>query len=165
MTPRPSNISIASKKDENEIFDLLCLLHKENAMAEMDEEKVWDKIKTTLHRPENIKNGVIGVIKNEGKIEAISALIPSQWWYSQRWFLEDICNFVHPSFRRSNHAKDLLNFDKWCSEQLGMPLLIGILSTIRTEPKVRLFSRQLQPVGALFIYDPNKETPLNKEIT
>ena len=62
--------------------------------------------------------------------------------------------------RKSQHAKDLINFSKWVAEQFGMPLLMGILSNDRTEAKIRLYQRHIHHCGALFIHN----LPLNKGV-
>lgn len=153
MIERPESVRIATKKDEDKIFDLLCNLYEENAMASMDTAKVWHMI----HRGTRGKEGIIGVIDGPKDIEATIAIIPGQWWYSSDRHLEEFWNYVRPEARRSNHAKDLIKFGKWCSEQWGIPLLMGILSNTRTEAKIGLYSRQIKHVGALFVHNPNEK--------
>lgn len=150
MIERPKTVRIATKKDEENIFDLLCSLYKENAMSSMDDKKVWGMI----HKGTRDKMGIIGVIDGPEKIVATIALVPGQWWYSSDYHIEEYWNYVRPEDRKSSHAKDLINFGKWCSEKWGIPLLMGILSNTRTEAKIGLYSRQIKHVGALFVHDP-----------
>jgi hypothetical protein len=76
-------------------------------------------------------------------------------WYSPDYQLLELTNFVHPDHRRNRYAKQLINFAKTVSDNLGIDLMIGIVSNKRTEAKIRLYQRQLQPVGAYFIHHPN----------
>jgi hypothetical protein len=47
----------------------------------------------------------------------------------------------------------LCDFSKKVSDELGMPLSIGVLSSDRTEGKVRMYERIFgKPSGAYFLY-------------
>lgn len=73
-------------------------------------------------------------------------------WYSDQTVLEELSSFVLPEFRRSNNAKDLIDFAKGCAKQIGVPLIIGIVSNHRTQAKVELYRRRLgAPAGAFFL--------------
>ena len=63
--------------------------------------------------------------------------------------------FVHPDFRsaKGGRAKKLCEFSKSVSDELGIPLIIGVVSTDRTRGKVRLYERVFgEPAGAFFLY-------------
>lgn len=76
-----------------------------------------------------------------------------QLWYSDQWVLEELFSYVPPEFRRSDYAKDLIDFAKKQADELSLKLMIGILSNERTEAKVRLYTRKLgPPAGAYFVY-------------
>ena len=77
-----------------------------------------------------------------------------QPWYSSDWMLVELFNFVHPAHRRSTHAKSLIGHAKGYADQLGIPLVIGIISNHRTEAKVRLYRRMLPKAGEFFTYRP-----------
>jgi hypothetical protein len=66
---------------------------------------------------------------------------------------------VHPKHRRSRHANALLKYSKHLSDEVGIPLLIGIISNKRTEAKVRLYRKHLPETGSFFLY--NAQTGLN----
>ena len=153
MTEKPYNVRVATQADEDKIFCLMYLAHKENAMASVNYEKVWDMIRHATQR----RGGVIGVIDGENGIEAMICMTLSQWWYSDEWHIDELVNFVHPACRRSTHAKHLLLFSKWFAEQMTMPLFVGVLSTHRTEAKVRLYERQITKGGAVFCHNLNQE--------
>ena len=61
---------------------------------------------------------------------------------------------VHPDHRKSDKAKQLMQFSKTASEGLSLDLTISVLSTDRTAAKVRLYQRQFENAGAFFLYRP-----------
>ena len=145
QTPR---IRLAKPEDEEEILHICKILHAENGLCSMSSEKVKNRIRECTEQ----RGGIIGVIGDPGKIEAIVCLVINQQWYSNDWILDEQFAFVLPNHRRSSNAKELIIFSKACARELKLPLVIGVLSTERTEAKVRLYERQLgAPSGAYFI--------------
>lgn len=141
-------VRLAKPEDEDEIFAICKLLHAENGLFPMDEEKVRARIRECTGQ----KGGIIGVIGRPGEVEAIICLVINQFWYSSEWSLDEQFAYVLPNHRRSSNAKELIIFAKACAEQLNLPLVIGVLSNERTEAKVRLYERQLgAPAGAFFL--------------
>lgn len=162
MIERPKSVRIATKKDEQNIFDLLCRLWDENALFSMSPEKVLDAIRHgTRH-----EGGIIGIIddKNGNPIASVGLGI-SQYWYSQEYFLEEKWIFVSPEHRKSDHAKNLIDFAKWCSENMNLILNMGIISTHRTEAKIILYKKRMTQVGAFFMHGiPNGSGPAAKDL-
>ena len=142
-------VRLAAPKDEEKILDLLMLMHEENGLFEMDNDSVREMVRKVLNR----ENGIIGVIDGEEEIEAAVCLVIDKLWYAKTWCLNDVFNFVAPKYRRSTRAKSLISFAKSYSDQVGIPLLMGIVSNVRTEAKIKLLERQLQKAGAFFIYN------------
>ena len=63
--------------------------------------------------------------------------------------------FIHPDFRsaKGGRARKLCEFSKQVSDSLGIPLIIGVLSSHRTAGKVRMYQRIFgEPSGAFFLY-------------
>ena len=60
---------------------------------------------------------------------------------------------MHPDHRQSEYANDLMDFGKWCAEQLSLPLHMGIISTHRVKAKVRLYQRKIPYVGGYFMHN------------
>jgi GNAT superfamily N-acetyltransferase len=153
----------ATPQDEDEMMVLCRMLHTENGLFEMDEDRVRGILRRGMlhsgdkkHDDENV-GGIVGVIGGSGKIEAIISIIISQMWYSSAWVLEELFSYVHPDYRKTSNAKHLISFAKKCSDEIGIPLLIGVISNDRTEAKVRLYRRQLaEPAGAFFLYGNKK---------
>jgi len=150
-------VRLATPQDADSIMVLLALMHEENGLFEMDYEAVRDMVKKVLNR----ENGIIGVIDGENEIEAAVCLVIDKLWYAKTWCLNDVFNFVAPQHRRSTRAKSLISFAKNYSDMVGIPLLMGIVSNVRTEAKIKLLERQMHKAGAFFIYNHNDEKQEN----
>lgn len=134
------------------MLDLLGMMYAENGVAGLCRPKMEAALDRGLRRD----RALIGVIGDSDGVKASIGLFMHQWWYSDDWHLEDCWNFVHPEHRRSTHARSLLTFAKKAADDLGIQLLIGILSTDRTQAKVKLYERFFGPsAGAGFVY-PNR---------
>lgn len=149
--------------DHDEIWRLLRLHHEENGLFDLSERKVDALLRRILH-PEEISaddtglRGLIGVIGPAGALEGIILLVLGSAWYTDKISMDDCCNFVDPAHRQSNHAKALIAYSKYLVDQvrlghLDFKMILGVLSTERTAPKIRLYSRYMgEPVGAFFMY-------------
>jgi hypothetical protein len=94
-------------------------------------------------------------VGGHNNIEGMLALLISQFWYTQDWCLEEIQNYVRPPYRKTTHAKDMIRFGQRCSDELGIPLVIGVVANERTRAKMELYRRQLgDPAGGYFIHHP-----------
>src|ERR1035437_6051671 len=112
-----------------------------------------DKVRAMLRKAFNREGGILGAIGPAGNIEALIFLMVSTFWYSDDAHLEEIFTYVSPQYRKSRNAVELMHFAKWCVDQSGLPLVIGVLSNERTEGKVRLYQRQFdKPMGNFFMY-------------
>ncbi len=145
----PGRVRIAESRDEEEVMRLCLLLHEENGLFPVNQ----DKVRAMMRRAFNRDGGVLGVIGESGKIEAMIFMLVSTFWYSDQPHLEELFSYVHPDYRKSKNAVDLMEFAKWCSDQSGFPLVIGVISNERTAEKVRLYQRQFdKPMGNFFLY-------------
>lgn len=161
MTDKPTTVRIATIGDEDAIYDLLTGpggLYEENALFAMSPVKVRQTIAAGCARYKGKlgerggPQGIIGVIEQDGKIVASIGAGFTTFWYTEAWMLSEFWNHVHPDHRTSNHANDLIDFGKWCSEQLGIPLHMGIISTHRVKGKVRLYQRKIRYMGGYFMH-------------
>ncbi len=117
------------------------------------------------------QGGILGVIGESGDIKAMIFLLISRFWYTNFHHLEELFNFVRPDVRSSaaNSAKDgyafrLIDFAKKCSDEIKLPLTIGILTNQRMEGKVRLYRRALGvPAGAWFVHGAKWQNESNEE--
>lgn len=143
-------VRLANRGDFEAIYSLLEILHAENGMFRMDPVKVREQLDLMFSER---NPGFIGVIDGEKGLEASIGMVMDTWWYTSQFALNERWNFVHPDHRKTTHAKRLLEFSKWVSECIGVPVLMGIISTERTEAKIRLLRRQMgEPIGAFFSY-------------
>jgi hypothetical protein len=147
----PSKPRLAEPDEIDDIMKLCRRLHHENGQHfPLDEAAVYERMTDALSRK---KLGIVGVIGAHRKIEAIIYLVLSSFWFTQEMHVEELFSFVPPEFRRSSHAKLLIQFAKETADSLKMKLFIGVVSNIRTQAKVRLYRRLLgEPIGAYFLY-------------
>lgn len=162
-TSQPTDLPVrfADPCDMPQLMELCRALHEENGWFEMSEQKVHDML---MHHYERT-GGVIGVIGPPDELQGAIVMQMSTMWYSEQWHLEELFSFVPPQFRRSENAKKLIDFAKKCAVDIGVPLLIGIISNERTEAKVGLYRRKLgKPVGAFFVANDIVRSPaVNQE--
>lgn len=128
--------------------------HEENGQFGLSMRKVeW-----MVDKAFSNEGAIIGVVGRD-QVEGIIMLLISQFWYTEDWCLEEIMNYVLPAYRRSTHAKDMIKFGLRCSDEIGIPLVIGVVSNERTKAKIELYRRQIgDPVGGYFIYPSNRDT-------
>ena len=147
-----SGITLATPEDEEQILAIASKAWKENGVANIDFEKVRGMIRPALY----LWQGLCGVMKQpNGRIEGGVLLRMTQMWYSNAWILEEKIIFVDPEFRnaKGGRARRLCEFSKKVSDDLGIPLMIGVLSSHRTAAKIKLYERQFgEPAGAFFLY-------------
>jgi GNAT superfamily N-acetyltransferase len=146
-------IRLGTPEDESAMLDLALRAWEENGIKGVNPEKMLGMIKPALY----LWQGLVGIIGKPGKkIEGAVLLRTSQMWYSDEWMLEEKAIFVDPEFRsaKGGRARKLCEFSKKVADDLGVPLIIGVLSNHRTEAKVRLYERQFgPPAGAFFLYN------------
>jgi len=154
---KPENVRAADPDDERDLYDLAMLDLKENAehIAPISPNKVV----ALIHHGTRRQGGMIGVIDGpEGGIVGAVCLVPSQWWWSEGYYLQDVFTCVHPDHRKSDYAKDLINFACWASDEwtrgfgYRVYTLTGVLGTKRVRDKIRFFRRMLTLVGAAVLY-------------
>jgi GNAT superfamily N-acetyltransferase len=131
-----------------QLMEICHLLHEENGWLDLSESKVHDVLSMHYQRT----GGIIGVIGPPENLQGAIVLHLTTMWYSDKYYLEELCSFVKPEFRRSDNAKKLIDFATKCAVDIGVPLLIGIVSNERTEAKIGLYRRKLgKPAGAYFV--------------
>lgn len=149
-------VRIATRADEAEIIQMLHIMHFENGMMPLDERCASEFFNRAFDR----KGGIIGVIGAAGDIRAMIYLLVTRFWYTADNHLEECFNFVRPDMRNPanghRYAETLIKFAQKCSDEIKIPLLIGVLTNNRMEGKVRLYRRCLGiPAGAFFVYGAN----------
>jgi GNAT superfamily N-acetyltransferase len=125
-------------------------MHRENGVASLDMQKMIGAVQCSLAK----YRGIVGIIDGDrGEVAASVCLVVAQWWYSADMHLEDRWTFVSEPYRRRPYARHLLDFAKQVAADMHLPLMMGVLSSNRTQAKVRLFERQLPLAGAVFMYN------------
>lgn len=139
----------AGPSDLPELMRLLRAMHAESGLMPLDESYAADVFTGALSR----KEGIVGVIRGEGsEIRAAMFLLITRYWYTSKFHLEELFNFIDKPWRKSNYADALIRYAQHSAKQLGIPLVIGVLTNNRMEAKVRLYRRRLgMPAGAVFI--------------
>jgi len=146
-------IRLGMPGDLPEIMELARLSTDENAFLPPDMGKIASAIWPLLHRDHGLVGCIIGPM---GQIEGVVILQIGEMWYSSATpILEEKVIFVHPDFRsaKGGRARKLCQFSKKVSEELGIPLMIGVMSDQRTKGKVRMYEREFGPSsGAFFLW-------------
>jgi hypothetical protein len=154
---KPAGVRLATEADEPAILKLLLEDLAENAdrVAPASAERIMECI--TLGT--RAKGGFVLVIDDEaGHPIATAILGTDQWWWSDQLFLREIVLYVSPRARSGHAGSDLLNYEKWLSDQLSAAyghrvfLLSGVTATQRGAPKMRLYARHMNPVGGFFVF-------------
>lgn len=154
----------AISDDRSELWRLFKLHHAENGLFPLSEPKVdyfLDRALTPEALPESDTGprGIIGVIGPIKALEGVIMLVLGRPWYSEDITMDDAVNFVDPQHRQSNHARTLLAYAKHIVDSIranhpDFKMIAGIVSTVRTAAKVRLYHREFPNslVGAYFMY-------------
>ncbi len=148
--PKKSVVRLATRDDEPQLMAMCRELHAENGLFKMDE----DATIAMLNRAFDRQGGIIGVIDAENEIAAVIYMLLSTFWYSKEDHLEELFAYVRPKHRKpAGHAAALIAFAKECSDRIGIPLVIGVLSNKQMAAKVRMYRKELgMPAGAFFVY-------------
>ncbi len=158
----PSIVRQATPQDEGELWILLRQMHNENGLLPLSEPRVQYYLDRVLY-PEKIPladtgpRGIIGVIGSPSRLEGVIMLVLGHVWYSDSVMLQDCVNFVREDCRQSSHSKELIAYSKRMTDEIrksdpDFKMMVGVVSTIRTQAKIRLYRRQLVECGSFFLY-------------
>lgn len=146
-------VRIANPGDLDQVMAMCMAATEENGFVSPSPIRLLEQVWPALNRVE----GLVGVIEGEGgELEGGILLRISPMWYSDDFVIEEKAIFVRPEFRsaKGGRARKLAEFAKSISEKMGLPLAIGVLSSTRTEAKVRLYQRVFgAPSGVYFLYN------------
>ena len=145
-------VRLGTQEDMHDVMALMAMAVKENAFIKPSMEKIAISTWGTLTR----QNGIAGIASADGVgVHGVIMLTIGENIYSEEKFAQEQILFVDPEYRSMKLAlaKRLTAFAKQVSDELHMPLLIGILSNKRTMGKVRMYTREFgEPAGAFFLY-------------
>jgi len=148
-------VRIGTLDDLDEVMALSLAAVEDNGFLNADPQALLQIMYPALMQD----HALVGVVvEPDGRLSGGVLLQVSRHWYSSpgEHFLEEKSIFVHPDFRnaKGGRAARLAEFTKKVSDTLGLPLLIGVLSSDRTEAKVRMYRRIFgEPQGAFFLYN------------
>jgi hypothetical protein len=156
-------VRLATMEDRPSILDLCLQLHRENGKHPLAPPKMEWLVDRGLWR----QNAIMAVIGEPQDIRAMLLLFIDDIYYSDEKQLLELWNFVRWDSRRSNYARQLLDFAVGLSERTGYDLTIGIISNERLEAKTAMYDRVISRTaenqgagldrGSYFIYRPRKE--------
>jgi GNAT superfamily N-acetyltransferase len=145
-------IRLATVADMDEVMRLALLAAEDNSFMDFNPSLLAAEIYPALC----LDQGMFAVIGPPGgAIEGFVLVRFGKMFYSDSLCLEERCLWVHPDYRsaKGGRASKLLDFTKKAADTLGLPLIIGILSTKRAEGKTRMYERKFgKPAGAFFLY-------------
>ena len=145
-------VRVGTPEDLDGIMDLALNVAQENGVFAPDIHKVLSEVWPSLHQ----HLGIVGVIGETGKtLEGFVLLRIGQQWYNSNQILEERVVYVDKKFRsaKGGRARKLCEFSKKAADELGLPLIIGVMSNDRTEGKMRLYRRLFGPeAGCFFLY-------------
>lgn len=145
-------VRLGTAEDMEAVMGLMKLATEENAFIKPSTPKIAIATWGCLTR----QNALAGIATLDGiGVHGCIMLTIGENIYSEERFLQEQIVFVHPDCRSMKYAlgKRLVNFGKHAADELGMPLLIGVLSNKRTAGKTRMYERLIgPPAGAFFLY-------------
>lgn len=156
MTKDPNLVvSICTLDDLDDMMELALMGAAENGISVSNPRKVLEEVYPAVAR----KGGLMGKIGPPGgKPQGGVLLRIVEPWYTDQEVLEERAIFIHPDHRsaKGGRAARLCEFSIQVSKQLGLPLMIGVLSSHRTAAKIKLYKRFFgEPSGAYwFVNDP-----------
>lgn len=144
-------VRIGTPDDVHDVMGLALMGSTENGVSTPSPEKILADVWAGLTR----EHGIMGLVGPRGALEAAVLLRIGPLWYSTDKVIEERAIYVHPGHRAAagGRASRLCEFSKMVADELGLPLMIGVLSNTRTEAKVRMYERHFGPIaGAFFLY-------------
>lgn len=145
------DVRLAELDDLPNLMSITRLACEEDGQHSYDPEKVLNMLRRYFDKA----GGLVAVIGEKSEeLKGYLIMIIDEVWYSKETQLLELSLFVHPDHRKSTYARQLMEFSKQASNGLKMDLTIGVMSTSRTEAKVRLYQRQFPQVGCYFVYRP-----------
>ena len=151
-------VRIATPEDLHQVMEIGIAANDEVGIAKANPQKLLYEVWPLLHR----QGGIIGVIgKPRGLIEGGIALRVQPLFYSDEDFLEERLVYVRPEFRAGgggdgqtrSRSRALLEFAKKTADELEIPLVMGISTSVGFKGKAAMYKRFFGPqAGAFFLY-------------
>ena len=162
-------VRTATPDDVHQIMEMGLAANNEIAVFKANPQKILQDIWPALH----CQGGIIGVIGKPGKvIEGGIFLKLTSLGYSDDLFLDERIVYVRPEFRRGGrpdekhcHSRKLCEFAKETSDKLGIPLIMGIATSVGFRGKARMYKRFFgRQAGAFFVYGKKHHEEMAKQL-
>jgi hypothetical protein len=160
-TAKPPGVRVATLADEPALLQLMMRDVQDNALriAAPSTDRVLEHIQLGTRPSPKKMPAILGIIEGPQR-EPVAAilLLAFQWWWSQAFFLQETFAYVHPDHRGSRHAAHLMNFAKWCSdnmsEKFGYPVWLfqGVTAHEGVQRKMLFYSQHTNQIGGLYLY-------------
>jgi|TARA_R100001086_G_C11832837_1_gene257031 GNAT superfamily N-acetyltransferase len=141
-------LSIATNDDLAEVCDLLRVMHDENGIGRVNEEKALGVISS------HIEEGGCIISRSNGDLVGSVGIYQDTWWYSDEKAFFDRWFFVHPEHRTGGHAVRLLGAIKQAARNESRPFVLHVGTTVNAWAKLKFFRKHLTPFGGSFVYMP-----------
>lgn len=150
-------VRTATPEDVHQLMEMGIAANDEVGICKANPEKLLLDIWPAL----NLHDGIVGVIGKPGEIiQGGIVLKVTNLWYSDEQFLEERVVYIRPEYRRGGrsgekhcHLRKLVEFAKNAADRIGVPLAVGISTSIGFEGKAKQYERLLGPqTGAFFLY-------------
>lgn len=137
-------IRFATFEDAPQIWDLLMLLHQEQALFSLHP----PTLANTLAKA--IGDGNCLIAEKDGKVIGSFAWAITETYFSVEQFASDLWLFIHPEHRTGSTALRLKRAMKKAVKDKGLKLLAGALG--RNQNGKRLFEKDpdFKPVGIIY---------------
>ncbi len=144
---KPPEVSLLLAGEEDEMLAFLKGFAAHGAI-DVDLTAAMDSIRKATDR----KMSSIGVVRRHGEIIGAIGIDIAEPWNSKAWICYERWCFVKP--KTSGVFASLAQFAKWYSDQMGRPLVLGVLQKEKTEAKVRLFRKIAPQIETIFLHEP-----------
>jgi len=146
-------LRLGTPDDMREVMDLAIAAAKENGLVNASQLLLAKTIWPALCQD----HGLVGCIqkKTGGPIEGMVVLQVGTLFYSDDPCVEEKTVYVLPEYRcaKGGRARKLCEFSKSVADNLGLPLIIGVFSSVETQAKIALYKRIFgEPAGLYFLY-------------
>lgn len=153
-TVNPFGVRRAVPVDQASLLDFVLPMLSEESLQPVSPSRVLGMVKRATQQD----GAIAGIIDGADGIEASIGLLVDRYAYTEQEHVRVTWAFVHPEYRKSEHAQNLMAFAKWACEQLGatrgynVPLIYELLTRTDLVGKMKLVQRSLPQVGATFAW-------------
>ncbi|HZT51698.1 MAG TPA: hypothetical protein VFA22_07190 [Stellaceae bacterium] len=156
-TAYPNGVRLAQPEEADALTRLFVEDMQENAahVAPLSPPRIAEIVNHCVTR---VDGALCPVIDGVDGPAAAMLLAPQRWMWSEAFYLQEFATYVSPLARGGPHIVDLIHFAEWAADEwtrtfgYRVYVLLSVLNSIKTAPKVRLYKRYITPAGAYFIY-------------